>query len=184
MSEPKVEKKVVSRTLAIALGIVCIVLAVGLVGAVVDYTSIINDKNSTISSQANTISSQASTISGYQSQVSDLTGKLGLSQSTVWVNDQTVSQPASYYSTWTESASYAGYVSVYVQSSSVLGTWVEVSYYSHGLNYSQAYTGSQAINVGNSAIFPLLPCSSITIGVGNGNIFSSATETVTITYYY
>jgi len=50
MSEQKPEKKVVSRTVAIALGIICIVLAVSLVGAIADYTSIIG--NNTISSQS------------------------------------------------------------------------------------------------------------------------------------
>lgn len=51
MSEQKVEKKV-SRTVAIALGIICIILAVGLVGTIADYTSIISGKDNTISSQA------------------------------------------------------------------------------------------------------------------------------------
>jgi hypothetical protein len=51
MTEQKSEKKVVSRTVAIALGIICIVLAVSLVGAIADYTSMINSKDNIISSQ-------------------------------------------------------------------------------------------------------------------------------------
>ena len=39
------EKKVVSRNIAIALGIICIILAVSLVGAIADYTSIITTKD-------------------------------------------------------------------------------------------------------------------------------------------
>lgn len=38
------EKKVVGRNVAIALGIICIILVVGLVGAVANYTSIISEK--------------------------------------------------------------------------------------------------------------------------------------------
>ena len=39
------EKKVVGRNVAIALGIICIVLAVSLVGVIANYTSIINNKD-------------------------------------------------------------------------------------------------------------------------------------------
>jgi len=42
------EKKVVSRNIAIVLGIVCIILTVSLVGAVANYTLKINDLNSQI----------------------------------------------------------------------------------------------------------------------------------------
>jgi hypothetical protein len=46
MSEEQQEKKVVSKNVAIALGIICIILVVGLLGAIVDYTSIINARDS------------------------------------------------------------------------------------------------------------------------------------------
>lgn len=51
MSE-KEEKKVVARTVAIALGIICIILIAGLGGAMAYYTMIINDKDSTYNSYA------------------------------------------------------------------------------------------------------------------------------------
>lgn len=44
------EKKVVKRSIAITLGIICIILVVGLVGAIAFYMPVINEKNSTISS--------------------------------------------------------------------------------------------------------------------------------------
>jgi len=47
------EKKVVSRKVAIALGIICVILAVGLVGAVTNYTSVINGKCSQIQTLTN-----------------------------------------------------------------------------------------------------------------------------------
>jgi len=40
MNEQEIEKKVVSETVAIALGIICIILAISLVGAIAEYTSI------------------------------------------------------------------------------------------------------------------------------------------------
>jgi chaperonin cofactor prefoldin len=53
MSEQKPERKVVGRTVAIVLGIICIILAVGLVGAIADYTSIISGKDNTITTLTN-----------------------------------------------------------------------------------------------------------------------------------
>jgi chaperonin cofactor prefoldin len=60
MSE-KQEKKVVGRNVAIALGIICVILAVGLVGVIANYTSIISEKDNSIvtkDSQIQTLTSQ------------------------------------------------------------------------------------------------------------------------------
>lgn len=122
-----------------------------------------------------------SQIANLISQISDLNSIANLQKSTVWVNDQTVSQPNGAYSTWTVSANYAGYVSVYVQSSTVSGTHVKAEYSAYGVNFNQELT----VNAGSTAVFPILPSSSIKIGVGNGLVIGSgATETVTITYSY
>jgi cell division protein FtsL len=181
------EKKVVSRTVAIALGIICIVLAVGLVGAVANYTSIISGKdntiaslNSQISSKDSQISSKDSQISSLQTQVNDLINTVNLGKSTVWVYDDTASQPAGYYTYWTSSASYAGYVSVVVHTSTTTNTYVEVIWSAKGVSYDNTIT----VGTGGTAVFPILPASSIEIRVGNTNLLSGATETVTMTYYY
>lgn len=230
------EKKVVARTTAIALAVLCILLLVGIVGTVIYYNQTINNQNTAyanlqsqnsaymndhshtnedyeslksqltdaqnqlstannqsivtnLQNQINSLQSQLdsanSQLTTANSQISNLNSINSLQKTSVVANDQTVSQANGAYSTFSLSASYAGYVSVYVQSSTVTGTWVEVIYSSHGVNYNQAYTGSQAIHAGSSAVFPVLPSSSITIGVGNGlSTGSGATETVTITYYY
>ena len=149
------EKKVVSRTLAIALGIICVILAVGLVGAIAQITSL-------------------------QNQISDLTSIVNLAKSTVWVNNQIVNQPHNSYTFWTFSASYAGYVSVNVQTSTTDKTYVQVIYSSHGVSYNNQI----GVGTGGKVVFPILPSSSIEIRVGNTNWISGATETVTITYYY
>ena len=201
MSEPK---KVVRNTPAIVLGIICILLAVGMVSVYVYQNNMYNALKSSSSSSSSSLNAQITNLKTWLSgnetalatanaQITTLTSQLAnanainsLQDSTVVANDKTVSQGNGAYSDFSLSASYAGYVSVDVQSSTVAGTWVEISYSSNGVSYSQAYTGNQAINVGSSAVFPVLPSSSITIGVGNGLSFlsSGATETVTITYYY
>jgi cell division protein FtsL len=203
MTEKVAEKKVVGRTVAIALGIICIILVVGLVGAIANYTSIINgkddtittknsqiaDKDNTISSLNSQVSSKDSQISSLttqntnlQNQVTDLTNNVNLAKSTVWVNSQTISQTASSYTYWSPafSASYAGYVSVNVQTSTTTNTYVRVIYYSHGVSYDNQIS----VGTGGTAVFPILPSSSIDIRVGNTNLFNGATETVTITYHY
>ena len=200
MSE-KQEKKVVGRTVVIALGIVCIILGVGLVGAIANYTSIINGKDSTIADKDSQIADKDNTISNLNSQISskdseisslnsevtnlenqvdNLNDIVNLAKSVTWVDDETISQPASSYTYWTTSASYAGYVSVWVHTSTTTNTYVRVIYSSHGVNYDHQI----GVGTGGTAVFPILPASGIQIRVGNSNLFTGATETVTITYYY
>lgn len=185
-------KKMVGRNVAIALGIVCIILVAGLAVVLLlsysptsgslqtTYNNYVNDHHRT-DEEYNSLSSQNTNL---QNQVSDLTTTLNLGKSAVWVNDQTVSQPAGglgiSYTTWSESASYAGYVSITVLSSTTTKTYANVVYSANGVNFDHS------INVGTSgtAYFPVLSSSSITVEVGNGNLSNGATETVTITYYY
>jgi predicted PurR-regulated permease PerM len=49
------EKKAISRGVAIGLGLICILLAVGLIGAIVVYTSIMNNKDSQITNLQNQV---------------------------------------------------------------------------------------------------------------------------------
>jgi cell division protein FtsB len=257
------EKKMVSRSVAIALGIVCILLIASLGGAIAYYrmkvndgnnqitsdTNTINQLNATIAEQSNTIASlnanitnltneenqlkawldgnetllnQTQTwlngnITSYETQISSLNAQITQLQTwlsgnfsayiyevsqvnylnevlynlshfvnpVVWVNDQTVSQPAgglgiSYTTWWGNIVDYAGYVSINVSSSTTNSTYANVVYSAYGVSYNNP------ISVGTSgtAYFPVLPSQNITVEVGNGNLVGGATETVTITYYY
>lgn len=88
-------KRMVNRSVAITLGIVCIVLViVSLVGAFAYYTPIINEKDNTISSlnsqvaSLNTrISDQSNTISSLNSQISSLNSQIS-SLNTQATNEQ------------------------------------------------------------------------------------------------
>jgi hypothetical protein len=254
------EKKLVGRSVAIVLGVLCILLLVGMVGAVIYYNNAYNNYASThshsdadyislasqlattntnissLNSQLSTLQSELasnntrltdltrqvtsleteitnaatnlktvddyynsllyvintdnhdlavtletanSQITSLQNQVNDLKAIGNLSVSTIWVN-QTVSQPAGSSTVWSELTSYAGYVSITVSSSTTSSTYANVTYSSHGVNYSVQ------TNVGTSgtAYFPVLPAANVTVAVGNGLPSGSATETVTIIYYY
>jgi hypothetical protein len=174
-------KKMVSRSVAIALGIVCILLIAGLGGAMAYY-----------------VSTHGHTDSDYDSlnsQNTNLDNIVKLANSTVWVNNQTISQPQDSWYNWTFTADYAGYASVQVHNSTILNPLAEAVYSYHGVNYDQqmgvgTIEGSAIVF---SAYFPIMP-STIVIRVGNGPhvpMFNASgptliivTETVTITYYY
>jgi uncharacterized protein YxeA len=216
MSVPK-PKKMVSRSVAIALGIICIVLIAGIGGVMAYYTGQINDKNATINDETNTYNNYVndhhhtdedynslqsqynSEVQLYNSEVQQYNAYLAdhhhtdedynsvnnivsLTDSTVWVNDQTLNEPASSYVDWTPkfTATYCGYVVVSVQTSTTSNTYVRVIYSAYGVSYDHQI----GVGTGGTAVFPILPSSSIDIRIGNSNLLNGATETVTITYYY
>jgi hypothetical protein len=173
------EKRVVSRNLAIGLGALSIILLVGMIGVVrtlLDYASMINDRNSQLADLQKQIAFDNSTIDR-------LTAIVNLSNSTVWVNNESVAQLAgnssSTYTSWSFSVSYAGYVVVDVLSSSNPNTYVELKYSWNGVNYDNTVN----LGSGGSAWFPVLPSNNIGVRVIS-NDFISASETVTITYWY
>ena len=183
----KQEKKVVGRSIAIGIGIICVILLIALVGAVANYTSIINNKDiiyqDYVSTHSHTNSEYDSYVANHHhtdGEYNNLNDIVNLAKSTTWIDDHTISQPASSYTYWTFSANYIGYVSVQVHSSTTDNTYVRVIYSSHGVNYDNQIT----VGTSGTAVFPLLPSSNIEIRVGNSNWFNGATETVTITYYY
>jgi cell division protein FtsL len=196
-----VKRKVVGRGVATGLVVICILLAVGLVGVFAYYTMTLNNKNaeyddyvsshshtdsdynslnSQITSKDSQISQLNSNVTNLQNQVNDLTSTLNLAKSEVWVTSQTVSQPAGSYNFWGHSYSYAGYVTVQVESSTTDKTYIEVLGSAHGINYDNRIS----VGVSGTGVFPVLPSNNLEVRVGNSNILNGATETVTITYHY
>jgi hypothetical protein len=188
--KPTFPKKMVSLNVAVALGIICIILIAGLGVTIGYYTMAINDKDQTITSLNSTVS---------------------LQKYAVWVDNQTISQTAGNYTSWIFIASIAGYVSIWVLSSTTNSTYVRVIYNAfvpvidleNGVYYYQAaayyYQYDNQVNVPSqmtSNIFCFLPSqmtfsplsairpTNVEIRVGNTNLVGNATETVTITYYY
>ena len=195
----------------LGLVIICVVLVAALGGTIAYYTMTINNKQNQLNSvndQLNSLTSFIATITGetnssasvptviadlnfswnfftsrYISEIDSLSDTLNLTESTIWVSNSTVSEPAGGLSiawyNWTFSASIAGYVTIDVTSASA-GAWAQTEYSAYGVNYSNQ------INVGTNgtASFPILPSTNITVGVGNQNPSGEATQTVTITYYY
>jgi hypothetical protein len=167
------EKKAVNRNVAIGIGALCIVLLVAIIGLAVYYTSVLNNKDSQMADLKNQITFANSTIDR-------LTAIVNLSNSTIWVNDESINQPAGNFTSWSYSIKYAGYAVVDVLSSSTSNTYVELSYSWNGVNYDNTVN----VGSGGSAWFPVLPANNIGVWVINKNFSSGASETVTITYWY
>jgi hypothetical protein len=173
MSEIK-PKKMVSRNVAVALGIICIILAVSLVGAFAYYVTVMNSE---IVDRDNTISQLNSQIATLNNQINDLNATVNLAKSTPWVTDLTLNSFSTGWGTFAH-ANYAGYVSVVASSSSAFNVSVELSYsMPNGISYDRtAY-----IIHGDSAWFPILPSE---VKVTVFNLSPYAPVTVSVTYFY
>jgi|APFre7841882654_1041346.scaffolds.fasta_scaffold00069_17 cell division protein FtsB len=195
--------RMVRRSVAVALGIICIILIAGLGGAFAYY---INDRNNTISAlnsqisdKNNQISGLNATVASLQNQVNDLTDIISINKSEVvdstydhavkfadlpatWSIDKVGSYALDYHF-----GEYSGYASVQVSSTSN-DTYVRTTYSIYGVNYdNQIYIGTNG-----TAVFPILRledwhmpyAGSLDITVSTYNTTIKATANVTITYYY
>jgi hypothetical protein len=206
VTEPK---KMVSRNVALTIGIVCIILLViSLAGTFAYYTSIINDKVNTISSlnsqvaSLNTqVSNENNTISSLNNQLATLQGQvsniriLGAENSTVWINTLSLSvrqdvtieeQIAAIYTNNSaiippsQNVSSLGYVSVLVSSNN---TSTNVQYVYAASNGT--FVGlSQWIQVGlyGIAVFPVQPTTTAYVAFTSSSGTSSFTATAI--YHY
>jgi hypothetical protein len=180
MSTKRNEKKVVSRNVGIALGIISIVLLVGLVGAILDYTSIISGKDNGISTRDSQIQTLTNQKNRTQTWLQGNNSIVNLTMSAIWVASENVSIQAGSESVWNFTANYAGYISVQVAGNppTTGNFYCRATYASHGVNYDNQ------INAGTSgtAVFPVLPA---LIRIRVGNVLTVlANATVTIMYYY
>jgi uncharacterized coiled-coil protein SlyX len=200
-------KRIVSRTMVIALGLICIVLVAGLVGAIAVYMPMVSNLESQIAEKDNTIFSLNSQVASLNSQVASLQANFEQLNSTIEDYQEAIeafNQQVSYYlsviylnesgylfatQTLTQDANastvvyddnlrYAGYVSVTVESNSTT-TYALVMYSSYGVNYDHNVT----VGTGGTAVFPVLP-GEVLIGVGNTEANDTVAATVTASYYY
>jgi hypothetical protein len=182
MSEPKVDetepseiqpKKMVRRNVAVALGIICIILVAGLVTVYASMVNALADKDTTISS----LSIQKIFL---DNQIGDLNDTLHMRKSATWAYEENVSQPAGSYSVLNFAAPYAGRIDVFVDYSTANNTYIRVIWSSSAMDYDKLVD-----NVTHSGQpFPVLPDSNVEVRIGNSNIMNEATETVTIFYHY
>ena len=205
------QKKVVGRTVAIALGIVCIVLVASLVGAIAVYTPMVNnlksqtaEKDDTISSlnsqisalnsSLNQISSSTSSkdsqiaalnlqVAGLNSQVSSIASILALNVSTYLVYNQGVTQePNASTTVFPTDEQTPLYYAGYVYVAVQSSSNTTYVEVIYTL-YGINYDNSVTVGTSGTAAFPVLP-GPINIRVGNTETVDSVNATITVTYYY
>ncbi|MGB8779966.1 MAG: hypothetical protein WCD81_04875 [Candidatus Bathyarchaeia archaeon] len=166
----------VRRSVAISLGIICILLI-----AVIAYFSItgISAQNSYNNLQNQNKQLQANNTN-LQNQMNNLMGVLNLSESATLYNGTVSTFPTVEPASLEESTPYAGYVSVQV--SSTLNETVTITVV---WDYYPILRYQNDFNLGNNgtAIFPVLP-SGFVVYFFDPNPPLTETANVTITYYY
>ena len=188
-------KKMISKNVAIALGIICIVLIALIAyftatGILVQnsYNNLQNqnkqlqtwlDGNETLLNQTQV------NYTSLQNQMNNLTDIISLNKSTIWYDGTLQIVPALEATALEENAPYAGYVSVHASSPPTNETVVELVYYYEVLNFRH----DETINLGSNgtAIFPVLPDTSLAIYFSDPQLLGSGisrTANVTVTYYY
>jgi uncharacterized coiled-coil protein SlyX len=202
------EKKVINRNVAFALGLLCIVLAAGLVAVL----ALGNGSNSadaqTISDLQNQVASKNAAIASLNTQIASLQASLNnqnsnnaadssaqitqlksqlqycysvlyLNESAFLINAQSFTQDANASSVIYENAlEFAGYIQVTV-SASANSTYVQAAYSYGGVVYNQDVT----VGTSGEAYIPVLP-SIVNIAIGNTNSTDTNSGTVTVTYHY
>jgi uncharacterized protein YpmS len=206
-TEKKSQRKIVSKAMVIALGLICIILAAGLVGAIAVYMPMASNLESQIAEKDSTISSLNSQVSSLTSQVLALQADIEQFNSTIEdykAAQEAFNSQAEFYANiislnmsaplfvsqsftlaantsgtiYTGNILYAGYISVSVESSSNT-TYLQVAYPSYGVNYNQTVT----VGTGGAAAFPVLP-GGITVVIGNTETVDDVTGTASATYRY
>jgi predicted PurR-regulated permease PerM len=200
------KKKVFSRKVVVALVVICVVLLAGLVGTLVFYISTVNSLNFQIAERDETVSLLNSQLTEKDDMISSLNSQITTFQNTLasrdsqinWLNSTilalynylylnvstllvytSVDQDANSSTTiWNYILQFAGYVTVYVQSSSNT-TYVELSYSYHEVDYQNSVT----VGTNGTAAFPVLPAL-VKINVGNTDTISPVTTSIMAIYYY
>lgn len=170
-------KKVLSKNVAIALGIMLIILVASL-GATVVYTINHASNHHHTDDQYNSL----------QSQLSNLTSIVNFANGTDWLFNQTTVEADSYVS-WNFTASYAGYIVISLLTGNFPES-IQVTYTSYAGFYLRGtpFTYDQRIDGLSDGYFhhtfPVLPAS-VQIKVYNTGSDSQKNATwIEITYFY
>jgi predicted PurR-regulated permease PerM len=171
------EKIMVRRSVAVALGVICIVLVAGLVGAFAYYVTVVNSE---IVDRDRTISSLNSQVTNLQD---DFANFRSLNVMVVLKNQTVITQDEEFG--WDFTFQYSGYILVNVTSTSYFTT-VRVGW----LNYGFQYLDQRTIRYGGgNQLFPIVASPQNWMGAGVWINFGTPanttnTATVTVTYYY
>lgn len=116
-----------------------------------------------------------------QDQIRNLTDIMTLQEQRVLMDHYDVNQPAGGYNHWTyTNINYTGYLRITIHSSTTAKAYARVVYTYNGTTWELCKT----LGTAGTADFPVLPSSSIEVGIGNTNTYDPAAHDVSIVYYY
>jgi len=185
-----------NNNIPIALGIICIVLAAGLIAVVANYSG--RPSTTGLESQVIALENQVTRLNDkvfdYESQIEDLTSKnkdyasiIAIEKLVEIIGDMTYTQDANAATViYNSPLGYAGYIEVQAESTSTTA-YIQVAYTYNGLKFDQTITvGSKG-----TAYFPVLP-GTVTVSVGNTDTNTDTnadtdtinTTVLTLKYYY
>jgi hypothetical protein len=194
------EKKMVRRSVAIALGILSIILVAGISGAIAYYSTTLNNSNALyndyVLSHSHTdydYNNLNATLDLVRSQVDDLTTILQLGKNdTVYPYLGELELPANFSTepnigeigmVTNTLGLYAGIVYVHVSSTSN-ETYVNATYTAKDVFPQFNYSVQEDVGVNGLVAFPVLPAEIVNIRVAVHNPSVSARANVTMTFRY
>ncbi len=207
VAEPT-SQKFVNRTVTLALALICIVLVAGIAGTLAVYAPRVSELEAQVVEKDETISSMNMSIIVLQSGLNQSTANINSLQTQITTmdaqitaldtqiatlfnyiylnmtdylayNDGISQQPGANTTIFSDTLSYAGYVSVAVESTSNT-TYVNFVYTTRGVEYNSTIT----VGKSGTAAFPVLP-TYVLLTIGNTETGTDAVNaTVTATYVY
>ncbi|MDG6905999.1 MAG: hypothetical protein JRN20_09470 [Nitrososphaerota archaeon] len=170
--------------------------------------SLLRSQNGALQNETTALASRLRNLSQNNSMLmlkaNNFASIIGLNRSVILVNDVTASQPGgnfsnpgfTFWNNFTSSIRYAGYVVITIHSSNASDCMLEASWNGYGANVTQAWhfgsssssssgvlLNNNTLNVPGSAVLPVLPTSSLQIGVIN-LAASESVENVSVAYYF
>ncbi len=160
---------------------VAVILAIASIGLYTSHQNQLNDLNSTFDEYVATHQYTDAEYLALQDQIRNLTDILTLQEQRVLLNHYDVNQPAGGYNHWAfTDINHTGYFRITIHSSTTAKAYARVVYTFNGTTWEL----SKTLGTAGAADFPVLPSSSIEVGIGNTNIHDPAAHDVSIVYYY
>ena len=138
------EKKVVGRNVIVALGTICVILAVGLIGTIMSYTSMISEKDNTITSLISQIQILQDNVTDLQNQMTHMQILLKNLNDIINLNE-TDTAKISWFNAWTTpdetklniTATIVNYNNIPAEKVSLI---IKVLFYNNTIERSTNYT--------------------------------------------
>ena len=172
------------QSIVLVVVVVVAILAVSNVFVYVTLSQTKDEYNSLQSSFSDYVDTHHNTdaeFSSLQTLKNDFEDIANLNKVRIYFDHQPVNQQHNDYTYWFfHDIEYAGYMTITIHTSTTTNAYVKVVYNYGGTQWVLQKT----LGFSGSAVFPVLPSSSVQVGIGNTNILQSATHDFSVTFRY